>query len=60
MSDQNNNQDDPKEGAAKNAGYSRFWELEESFFPSNEDDYASSFMNPYGASNELNRKRKTW
>lgn len=39
-------------------GYVPFVELEESMFPNNEGDYASSYMNPDGATNELNRQRK--
>ena len=57
MSDQTNDQR-PEEETPRNTGYSRFWELEESVFPNNEGDYASSLMCPHGPSNELARRRK--
>lgn len=57
MNDPTNNQA-PKEGGTAADGHYRFTELEESWFPNNEGDFASSFMSPSGSANELPPPRK--
>lgn len=48
-----------KEDESTRTGYHRFLELEGSWFPNNNGDFASSFMNPHGLTNELTHPCKS-
>ncbi|KAJ5023765.1 hypothetical protein J3E72DRAFT_376754 [Bipolaris maydis] len=54
MTDQNNGQNNT-DNPPQRGGYTRFIELEESLFPDNEGDFASSFMNPRRPGNQSDR-----